>query len=306
MERRDFLKAAGAIGAGLACPSAARAKETDPGASQTEFIGVLVDTSRCIGCRSCEIACAEAHGFEPPDVENDNAFETVRTTTETSHTVVNRFETDEGEVFVKKQCMHCWQPSCAAACLTNAMYKTTEGPVIWRNGKCMGCRFCMVACPFDIPKFEYEGWNPSMQKCDMCWDRLEQGERPACVAACPTDALQFGTKRDLVEIARTRIYNNPDNYVHKIYGEHEVGGTGWLYLASVPFDQLGFRTDLGTTPYPEYTKEFLYAVPVIFFGVPALLYGLSALAERKALAPHTGLPVPPAGATPTKKSDDKA
>jgi hypothetical protein len=114
----------------------------------------------------------------------------------------------------------------------------------------------------------------------MCWERLEEGKKPACVQACPTDALMFGKKRDLMEIARVRIYNHPTKYVHQIYGEHEVGGTGWLYLSAVPFEQLGFRTDLGTTPYPEYTREFLYAVPVVLFGAPALLLGLRFLTEK--------------------------
>ena len=220
-----------------------------------------------------------AHDLHVPDVENDAALDAERTPTEQQWTVVNRYDTDEGEVFVKKQCLHCWQPACAAACLTNAMYKTHEGPVIWRSDKCMGCRFCMVSCPFDIPKFEYDSWNPRIQKCNMCFERLEQGLEPACVKACPTDALTFGPKRELMEIARMRIYNHPDRYVHKIYGEHEVGGTGWLYLSAVPFEQLGFRMDLGTTPYPEYTRDFLYAVPVVLFAVPALLYGMRLLAD---------------------------
>ncbi len=276
MNRRNFIKAAGAAGAAVACPASRKANAQDA----TEFVGVLVDTTRCIGCRNCEMACADAHGQDVPDVEQDNALEQVRTTSENQYTVVNRFDTEAGEVFVKKQCMHCWQPACASACLTNAMYKTEDGPVIWRGNKCMGCRFCMVSCPFDIPKFEYDSWNPKIQKCDMCWDRLERGERPACVESCPTDALMFGTKRDLMEIARVRIYNHPDKYQHQIYGEQEVGGTGWLYLSPVPFDQIGFRTDLGTTPYPEYTQDFLNAVPVFVFGMPALLYGLSALAEK--------------------------
>jgi len=230
--------------------------------------------------------------MEVPDIENDNALESIRTTTEKQYTVVNRFDTDAGEVFVKKQCMHCWQPACASACLTNAMYKTEEGPVIWRGNKCMGCRFCMVSCPFEIPKFEYDSWNPRIQKCDMCWDRLERGEKPACVEACPTDALMFGTKRELMEIARVRIYNHPDDYQHQIYGEFEVGGTGWLYLSEAPFEQIGFRTDLGTEPYPEFTKDFLYGVPVVFFGIPALLYGLSLLADKSAPKP-AGMLEPP-------------
>jgi len=276
MDRRDFLKITGAAGATLACGSA-RAEETTP---EKEFVGVLVDTTRCIGCRACEVACGKANGMHVPDVENDGALEAERTTSEKQWTVVNRYETEKGEVFVKKQCLHCWQPACAAACLTNAMHKTKDGPVVWRSDKCMGCRYCMVSCPFDIPKFEYDEWNPDIQKCTMCYERLQEGKRPACVEACPTEALMFGQKRDLMEIARVRIYNHPNQYVHHIYGEHEVGGTGWLYLSPVPFDQIGFRTDLGTTPYPEYTREFLYSVPVVFFGLPTLLVGLKLLADR--------------------------
>jgi len=277
MKRRCFLKVTGAAGATLAAGSAAAQQPQD----DTEFVGVLVDTTRCIGCRACERACAEEHDLPVPDPQSNGALEEVRTTSDERWTVVNRYETSRGEVFVKTQCMHCWQPACAAACLTNAMYKTREGPVIWRSGKCMGCRYCMVSCPFDIPKFEYDEWNPRIHKCTMCADRIDRGLKPACVAACPTDALMFGMKRDLMEVARTRVYNHPKKYVRKIYGEHEVGGTGWLYLASVPFEELGLRTDLGTTPYPEFTRDFLYGVPVVLFGLPALLLGLNLLAERK-------------------------
>jgi len=118
-------------------------------------------------------------------------------------------------------------------------------------------------------------------KCHMCYERLQEGKKPACVEACPTDTLMFGQKRELMEIARHRIYNHPDKYVHHIYGENEAGGTGWLYLSAVPFEQIGFRVDLGTTPYPEYTKNFLISVPLVLFGVPALLGGLSELSDRK-------------------------
>ncbi|MFC2163959.1 4Fe-4S dicluster domain-containing protein [Acidobacteriota bacterium] len=277
MNRRNFFRMAGVAGLTLS-GKPSFAKKTD---EKTEFVGVLVDTTRCIGCRSCEVACAEANNLPVPDVKNDGALANERTTSETSFTVVNRYETDKGEVFVKKQCMHCWQPACAAACLTNAMHKTQEGPVIWRSKKCMGCRFCMVSCPYDIPKFEYDSINPRILKCTMCWDRLQEGEKPACVAACPTDALMFGMKRKLMEIGRVRIYRHPTHYVHKIYGEHAVGGTGWLYLSAAPFDQIGFRKDLGTTPFPEFTRDFLYAVPVVLFGLPAFLMGLNLLIRTK-------------------------
>jgi formate dehydrogenase iron-sulfur subunit len=277
MKRRNFFKLAGVAGMTLKGKSALA--QENP--IQKEFVGVLVDTTRCIGCRSCEVACAQAHDLPVPDVKNDGALANVRTTSETQWMVVNRYETEKGEVFVKKQCMHCWQPGCTAACLTNAMYKTEEGPVIWRGRKCMGCRFCMISCPFDIPKFEYHSTNPKIQKCNMCWDRLQEGKKPACVEACPTNALMFGGKRELMEIARVRVYRHPQHYVHKIYGESEVGGTGWLYLSAVPFDQIGFRMDLGTTPYPEFTTDFLYAVPVVLFGLPAFLMGLNLLARTK-------------------------
>ena len=278
MDRRQFLKASATVGAAVVPAHAAPA---DSPKENKEFVGVLVDTTRCIGCRSCEVACSVANKNFVPDVENDKALDQVRDTSDKQWTIVNRFKTGKGDVFVKRQCMHCWQPACAAACLVNAMLKTKEGPVTWNGDKCMGCRFCMVSCPFDIPKAEYHSWNPRIMKCSMCYERLQDGKKPACVEACPTDTLMFGTKRELMEIARHRVYSHPDKYVHHIYGENEVGGTGWLYLSAVPFDQIGFRTDLGTTPYPEYTKQFLVSVPLILFGVPALLLGLNELADRK-------------------------
>ena len=278
MDRRNFLKITSGIAASMAAKGL-KAGENEK-LPEDEFVGVLTDTTRCIGCRACEKACGEANDLLVPDVENDNALDKLRTPTQYQWTVVNRYDTDAGDVFVKQQCLHCWQPACASACLTNAMLKTKEGPVIWREGKCIGCRYCMTSCPFMIPKYEYESWNPKVQKCSMCYERLQEGKKPACVEACPTGALMFGKKRELMEIARVRIYHHPDKYVHKIYGEHEVGGTSWLYLSAVPFEQIGFRTDLGTTPYPEYTKEFLYAVPLIFFGAPALLLGLNYLTQK--------------------------
>ena len=278
MDRRGFFKTSATAGAALLTSGTAKAATAK---ENKEFVGVLVDTTRCIGCRSCEVACSTTHDNFVPDVNADNALEKVRDTTEKQYTVVNRFETKKGEVFVKKQCMHCWQPACAAACLVNAMVKTKEGPVIWDGDKCMGCRYCMVSCPFDIPKAEYNSTNPRIMKCTMCYERLQEGKKPACVEACPTDTLMFGQKRDLMEVARHRVYSHPDNYVHQIYGENEVGGTGWLYLSAVPFDQIGFRTDLGTKPYPEYTREFLISVPLIEFGVPAFLLTLNMLTDRK-------------------------
>jgi Fe-S-cluster-containing dehydrogenase component len=276
MKRRDFIKTG--IGTGAILLTTRKSARADV---KKEFLGVLVDTTRCIGCRSCEEACATAHGLPVPDIYDESVFEKERRTSETQWTVVNRYNTEKGTVYVKRQCMHCNQPACASACLVKAMFKTKEGPVIWRGNKCMGCRFCMISCPFDIPKFEYNSPNPKIQKCIMCWERIEKGEIPACVEACPAEALLFGKRRELLEEAKRRIYNEPEKYYHQIYGELDVGGTGWLYLSAVPFEQIGFRTDLGITPYPEFTKGFLYAVPVIFILWPSILLGLNHLTKRK-------------------------
>ncbi len=274
MDRRGFIKTTLVAGTAALAGNQLCAQDTR---QPEEFVGILVDTTRCIGCRACEIACGEVHDLMVPDVLNDGALEKHRDTSDKQWMVVNKFETEKGEVFVKKQCMHCYQAACATACPTEAMNQTMKGPVIWDGDKCIGCRFCMVSCPFGVPKFEYNEWNPKIQKCTMCFERLEVGQKPACVAACPTDTLMFGTRVQNLEIARHRIYSHPDQYVHQIYGEHEAGGTGYIYLSAVPFEQIGFRTDLGNTPYPEYTKEFLYGVPMVLFGVPALLLGLNAL-----------------------------
>jgi Fe-S-cluster-containing dehydrogenase component len=275
MDRRGFLKTSLVVGAAALSSNKAKAQDKrDP----EEFVGILVDTTRCIGCRACEVACGEEHDLLVPDVLNDGALEKHRKTSVEQWTVVNKYETEKGDVFVKRQCMHCYQAACATACPTEAMDKTEQGPVVWRGNKCLGCRYCMVSCPFEMPKFEYNEWNPKLQKCTMCFERLEEGQKPACVEACPTDALMFGTRVKNLEIARHRIYSHPDEYVHHIYGENEVGGTGYIYLSAVSFDQIGFRTDLGTTPYPEYTKDFLYTVPMVLFGAPAFMLGLNALA----------------------------
>jgi len=277
MNRRDALKTLGLMGATALVSDEAIAA---PDEESEEFVGMLSDTTLCVGCRNCEFACADANGLPEPMDDDDEAFAQTRQPSETQWSVMNRYETDAGEVFVKKQCMHCTQPACASACLTKAMLKTKKGPVVWRESKCMGCRFCMISCPFDIPKFEYHSPVPKIQKCRMCWERLGQGEIPACVEDCPEDAIVFGTRKELLEVAKTRIYQNPDRYYHHVYGEHEVGGTGWMYLSPVPFEQIGFRTDLGTEPYPNLTREFLYAVPVILALIPAFLLGVSS-ATRK-------------------------
>jgi Fe-S-cluster-containing dehydrogenase component len=277
-DRRNFLKTLGL--AGITLTVGKSFGSTPEQKSQVEFNGILYDSTLCVGCQSCEFACAEQYSLpfptEPP------ATGVVRKTDDTKRVVVNSYKTSRGDYFVRTACMHCNEPACASACLTKAMLKTEEGPVIWREEKCMGCRSCMISCPFDMPKFEYNSANPRIQKCRMCYELILEGKKPACVDVCPPEALLFGNRRDLIEIARTRIYAEPEKYIHSIYGEHEAGGTGVLYIGPVPFEELGFRKDLGTTSYPEYNKTFLYSVPAVLVLWPAFLLGLNnALFERK-------------------------
>jgi len=241
----------------------------------------LVDASRCTGCRACEWACADANGLPDPPQPSNAAEERNRPTTTNQFMTVSLADTSKGDVYVRHACMHCNQPACASACLVQAMKKTEEGPVIWREDRCMGCRYCMVSCPYDIPRFEYGSAKPRIRKCILCYERLGKGQQPACVEACPRSAITFGKRRDLIEEGRQRIAKEPAKYVHEIYGEHEVGGTGVMYLSPVPFKELGFPTDLGTVAYPEKTKGFLYSVPLVFILWPAILLGAKHLTHKE-------------------------
>ncbi len=271
LHRRDFFKIMGATGLTLAVGKELAASPKSK--NDSEFHGVLYDSTRCTGCRGCEYDCAEANNLPEPVPTKD--IKGIRKPDETRRTVVNGYNTSKGKIFVKMQCMHCNEPACASACLTQAMSKTKEGPVIWRGDKCMGCRYCMVSCPFDIPKFEYHSPNPKIQKCTMCFDtRVQKGQLPACVENCPNEALTFGSRRELISEARRRIYEKPDLYFDQIYGEHEAGGTCWLYLSPVPFKEIGMNTSVQQASYPALTKGFLYSVPSVFVLVPALLLGI--------------------------------
>lgn len=271
ISRRGFLKVIGGAGAAATLPMAARASAPADGPPP---FAMLMDTTQCAGCRYCEVVCAEAHGLPAPP-EDDAVLEATRTTSDDQLVVVNRFDTDRGEVFVRRQCMHCLDPACASACLTKAMHRDPDGPVSWEGKRCMGCRFCMISCPFDVPKFQYHSANPEIRKCDMCVDRLREGGMPACAENCPAEAITFGPRDEMLREARRRIATHPDEYVDHIYGEHEAGGTAWLYLASVPFEQLGFNTDIQKSSYPALTTGFLYSVPAVLTVLPPLLLGIS-------------------------------
>ncbi len=273
----------------------------------------LIDTTECVGCRSCQVSCKSWNDLKGEMTEIDGKKEGLQNPTVTSAktwTVVTFSEVENEKapgglnyVFTKRQCMHCLDPACVSACPMESMERMSDGSVVNDDGKCIGCRYCVVACPFGAATAEWDSLAPKIKKCDMCHDRrnfeVAPGERngaptteanqtaflqkhaePACVSQCPAGALKFGDRDELIKEARAKIAAHPDKYVDHIYGEKEAGGTAMLYLASVPFDRLGLP-DVGDTSYPSRSAPALAAVPPAVVGVGAVLGGAYALGKRK-------------------------
>ena len=285
LSRRGFLRVVGitgstalAVGASRAQASAGAASLDTVGANET---GMLVDTTLCAGCRACEAACAESNKLPAPPA-GEAVLESRRETGPQVFTIVNKFEgPQKGEDrFVKRQCMHCVEPGCASVCPVRAIDKTPEGPVVYKGERCMGCRYCMVACPFSIPKYEYDALAPLVRKCTFCAERQKEGKKPACAEVCPTGALTFGKRGTLLELAKQRIYKSPEKYVHHVYGEHEAGGTNWLYLSDVDFRKLDFA-QVDDHSYPGKVQGALGAPPFVMTLWPPLLMGMYAFSRRR-------------------------
>ncbi len=288
--RRVFLQttgaAVGAVALGTVCGTS-RAYANENFTGHPDRFGMLTDTTMCVGCRACERACNRVNKLPPPEKRfaDPSVFREERRPSPVAWTVVNQYPNPVkggNPLYRKAQCMHCEEPACVSACLVGALTKTPEGPVVYNEDVCIGCRYCMNACPFNMLSFEYDDpLYPAIRKCIMCFDKTREGGVPACASACAVQATIFGKRSDLLQIAKTRINNNPDRYVPDIYGEHEAGGTGWLYLSAVPFEKIGLPTGLGTTPYPELTRDWLLGVPVVLIGWPALLLGINSLSKRR-------------------------
>jgi formate dehydrogenase iron-sulfur subunit len=284
LTRRTFFKANAVGAAGLVGLAGAASASAVSGAGPDAH-AMLVDTTLCIGCQGCEDACREANGNpEPAALGDGDVFDRHRDTQPEAFTVVNRYPVPgsaDDVRYIKTQCMHCVDPACASACPGRALEKTATGPVVYHDDRCLGCRYCMMACPFDVPKFEYAKAVPYLRKCSFCAERQAKGLLPACAETCPSGALTFGTRAALLDEARTRIYQNPTKYAHHIYGEHEAGGTSWLYISDLKPEQLGLKTGLSSTPYPDLTKTALSAVPVVMTLWPPLLMALYTFGQQR-------------------------
>jgi formate dehydrogenase iron-sulfur subunit len=276
--------------------------------------GVLVDTTKCIGCRSCQVSCKQWNGLSAEETHIEGratGYQNPMSLSAHTFTMVTNREVADPKalggfkrVFAKRQCMHCIEPACAAACPVTALHKTPQGPVTYDSTKCMGCRYCVWACPFGVPTTEWQSLTPTIRKCTFCFNRIAEktdlaelngqpvtpdakeryvagSAMPACVKACTTGALRFGERGDLLKSAWERIRSMPDRYVQHVYGEHEVGGTSYLYLASVPFANAGFRADLGAHSYATYSKAALGLVPPAVMGLGGVLAAVYLLQQRK-------------------------
>jgi formate dehydrogenase iron-sulfur subunit len=229
---------------------------------------LLIDLTMCIGCNACQDACKAENGL-PGGAE-----------TRLSSTAYTALEEHDG-TYVRRMCQHCVEPTCASVCPVGAFTKTAEGPVLYDESKCIGCRYCIQACPFQVPRYEWSSTYPRVQKCIFCAERLKKGLPTACSEACPTGATKFGDRDDLIREAHDRIKAEPGKYVDRVYGLEEVGGTSVLYLSSVPFEQLGFKTQLAGTPLPMLTWQALSKIPTVVSVGGVFLYGIWWITNRR-------------------------
>jgi formate dehydrogenase iron-sulfur subunit len=280
LTRRDFFKLSGSAGMAVAVAAGLEPETAAAEAASTEQFGVLIDISRCIGCRSCEAACKTANDL-PPETESWEkrqldarrfTFVDKRQISEETRQVMTRF--------VKRQCMHCLEPACASVCPVGALHKDANGAVAYDDEKCIGCRYCMTACPFDVPRYEWESTAPLIRKCQFCTTRLDSGQGTACSGACPAGTIKVGKRSDLLVEAEARIQQNPDRYVDYIYGKDEVGGTSALYLSNVPFEELGFKMNLPKDPLPERTHAVMSKLPALVMGMAVVLGTGTVLSSR--------------------------
>ena len=236
---------------------------------------ILTDTTKCIGCSQCVVACKKVN-----HLEND---------------IPRRWDMDDGlsarnwtsiigepdDKYVRKQCRHCLEPACVAACPVAALHKTDVGAVVYDSSRCIGCRYCMMACPFGIPRYDWNRTVPYVRKCILCYDRIKDGEQPACTEKCPTKATIFGDRNELLAEAHRRISEDPGKYLGKVWGESEVGGTSVLYISDINLSFLTHGEHLGNEPLPQTTRIAMGSVPFVFLGVGAALTGLSWIIGRR-------------------------
>ncbi|MBI5303708.1 MAG: 4Fe-4S dicluster domain-containing protein [Chloroflexi bacterium] len=281
MTRRDFLKVAGAsvallgIGAKTA-PSFVSAPQNHVPISPRASKATLVDLSKCVGCKQCQLACQKKNNL-PQDTRTTILSASALSVVEMRNVLVNEKPKNQP---VKRQCMSCVNPSCVAACTVGALQKTPEGPVVYDENRCIGCRYCMYACPFGVPTFEWSKQLSLIRKCNGCADLQAKGQAPACVQACPANALSYGDRTELLTIANERVYSAKSAYVKHVYGEREIGGTAVMYISAIPFEQLGFPVLPEEAP-AEINATIMHSTPTVAAGMAMALSGVYWLVKKR-------------------------
>jgi len=244
-------------------------------------MAILTDVTRCTGCEKCVDACQEAN-----DLPKERSWRWIKQIDDLSSarwTTITRLDSDKGARYLRKPCLHCAEPSCVSACIVGALKKTPEGPVVYNPDICIGCRYCMIACPWEIPRYSWEDSVPYIQKCDMCFERvIKDGKLPACVEACPTQATIFGDRDELLAEAKRRLSREPHKYINKIWGASEVGGTSVMYISDVDIKLTGLDAPvISPEPMPHRTTKILHQMPLVFTGMSLLMGGLYWMFKRR-------------------------
>ena len=281
ISRRAFVKRMGLGAAALAgcalledVQAAQASAPLSEGEASEEAVGVLIDLTRCTGCQTCALACKAENDLPQPEVVPTKLSSSAFTFVDT------RQDADGSETYVKRQCMHCLHPGCVSACTVGALRKTALGPVVYDAAKCIGCRYCQYACPFGVPTYQWDNVLGLIRKCEMCYGRVTEGQKPACAAACPNGALRFGKRSELLAQAKAQIASTPDRYIDHVFGEHEVGGTSMLYISDVPFAQLGFPT-LGDKAVSANAETVMQLTPAVAAAVATVATGLHLIFRRR-------------------------
>ncbi len=282
------LLTAGATATGITSTSAA-VMPTPP----ADAVGLLYDTTLCIGCKACVVACQDANDLPRDPVGIDARYDAPVDLNYRAKNVIKLYHDGDQRSFVKVQCMHCIDPACVAACMLGALKKREFGIVSYDVNYCVGCRYCEVACPYGVPKFQWAAATPRIVKCELCNHRLAKGQEPACTEVCPRHAVIFGKRADLLKEAKRRLAENPGRYVPKIFGETDGGGTQVLYISHLPFDKLGFPA-LGDDPAPTLARSVQQGVykgfvaPLALYGVLGMIAYRNRNKAEAEDAPHKG------------------
>ncbi len=275
--RRDFLKIMGASGAALLAGRPAAASQGHQVSNET--LGMLYDATKCVGCKACMSACKRVNGdygslaYEKAKFDSDGLWDAPQDLSGSTRTLIKLFkESDRSWSYFKYSCMHCQKPSCVSVCPVSAMTRDeVTGIVDYNKNACIGCRYCQVACAFNIPKFQWDKAIPQIVKCDLCKStNLRQKGVTACAEVCPTGAIMFGRRKDLLAEANQRLQQNPGNYLNHIYGEKEVGGTNHLYLSAMQFNKLGLPLLKNEAP-AEFSEKIQHTIYKGFIA-PVALY----------------------------------